>query len=220
MTSRGSRVPKIKTGTNQSPRRANAPGDFIFTFRYNRCMIIGITGTLGAGKGTVGKYLQDRHGFNYFSARDVWVEEVKRRGLPVNRDTITETANSLRAEHGPHYFTERALSKAQELGGNSVFESIRTVGEAEYLKKHGAQLWAVDADINKRYERIVARQSETDKVSFVKFKEHEEREWENADPAKQNLKAVIAIADATFINNGTPEELYAQVEPALTKAGV
>lgn len=178
-------------------------------------MIIGITGTLGAGKGTVGKYLQEKHGFNYFSARDVWVEEVKRRGLSVDRDTITETANSLRAEHGAHYFAERALERAQKLGGDSVFESIRTVGEAEYLKNHGAQLWAVDADIHKRYERIVARQSETDKVSFEKFKADEQREWDNQDPAKQNLKAVIAMADAVLTNDGTPEELYAQVEVAL-----
>jgi dephospho-CoA kinase len=182
-------------------------------------MIIGVTGTLGAGKGTIGTFLRDARGFQYFSAREVWVEEVKRRGLPVNRDTITETANSLRAQHGAHYFAELALSKARELGGDAVFESIRTVGEAVYLKKHGALLWAIDADIEARYARIVARQSETDHVSFEKFKEDEQREWENEDPQKQNLKAVIAMADAVFSNNGTLEELHAQVDRALEAAG-
>jgi dephospho-CoA kinase len=180
-------------------------------------MIIGITGTLGAGKGTVGQYLKDKHGFNYFSARDVWVEEVKRRGLPINRDTITETANDLRAQHGPHYFSDRALTRANELGGDAVFESIRTVGEADYLKQHGAFLWAVDAEIHTRYARIVERQSETDKVSFEKFKADEEREWESTDPTKQNLKAVIAMADTALLNDGTPEDLFAQVEKALKK---
>jgi len=178
-------------------------------------MIIGITGTLGAGKGTIGEYLATKYGFNYFSARDVWNEEIARRGLPSNRDTMTATANDLRAQHGSHYFAEGALARAQKLGGNAVFESIRTIGEAEYLKSHGALLWAVDADINKRYERIMLRASETDKVSFEKFVADEEREMRSDDPNKQNLAAVRNLADHIFYNNGTQEELFKQVEEVL-----
>ncbi len=33
----------------------------------NSEIITGITGTLGAGKSTVAKYLADNHGFKYFS---------------------------------------------------------------------------------------------------------------------------------------------------------
>jgi dephospho-CoA kinase len=182
-------------------------------------MIIGITGTLGAGKGTVVDYLKTK-GFTHYSAREVWVEEVKKRGLAVNRDTITATANDLRAQHGPAYFAEVSVAKAQALGGNAVIESIRSVGEAEYLKSHGAKLWAVDADVTKRYERVVVRASETDKISFEKFVEDEKREWDNQDPTKQNLKAVIAMADVVLTNDGTQEELFVQVEKALAKAGV
>jgi dephospho-CoA kinase len=177
-------------------------------------MIIGITGTLGAGKGTVVEYLKTK-GFVHYSARDVWIEEVKKRGLPVDRDTITATANDLRAQHGPAYFAEVSVAKAKDKGGDAVIESIRSVGEAEYLKSHGAVLWAVDADVKTRYERIVARASETDKISFDKFVEDEKREWDNADPTKQNLKAVITMSDTVLTNDGTQEELFAQVEKAL-----
>jgi dephospho-CoA kinase len=178
-------------------------------------MIIGITGTLGAGKGTIGEYLTTKHGFHYFSARDVWNEEIARRGLVSNRDTMTEVANDLRATYGSHYFAQGALERAQALGGNAVFESIRTIGEAEYLQSHGALLWAVDADIEKRYERIVARASETDKVTFEKFKADEEREMTSTDINKQNLLAVRNMADRVFQNNGTQEELFLEVEKAL-----
>jgi dephospho-CoA kinase len=180
-------------------------------------MIIGITGTLGAGKGTVVEYLEQK-GFKHFSARDVWNEEITRRGWVSNRDNMVLVANELRAQHGSDYFARRALEKVKEHGGDAVIESVRSIGEAEYIKQNGGVIWAVDADIHKRYERITSRQSETDKVTFAKFVEDEQKEWNNQDPTKQNLKAVIAMADVTLTNNGTQEELFAQVEAALSKA--
>ena len=66
-------------------------------------MIIGITGTLGAGKGTVAEYLVKKHNFSYLSVRNFFAEEVLRRGFMINRDTITEVANDLRAPHRTHY---------------------------------------------------------------------------------------------------------------------
>ncbi len=179
-------------------------------------MIIGITGTLGAGKGTVVEYLVIK-GFRHFSARSFFVEEVKRRGMPVNRDSMTEVANDLRTTRGPGYFAEQAVEWAHKEGGSVVIESIRSIGEADYLNTHGALLWAVDADIKKRYERIAMRASETDSVSFEEFVAHEEREFANTDPTKGNIKGVMERADAVFLNNGTQEELFVQVENMLEK---
>ena len=177
-------------------------------------MIIGITGTIGAGKGTVVEYLKTK-GFKHYSARDFWNEEIARRGLVSDRDVMTTVANDLRSIHGPEYFAEEALARAKKVGGNAVIESIRSVGEAEYLKKGKVLLWAVDADIQKRYERITRRMSETDKISFEKFVADEKREWDNADPTKQNIAGVMKMADVVLTNNGTQEELFTQVEAAL-----
>src|SRR3569623_560327 len=116
-------------------------------------MIIGITGTLGAGKGTVVEYLKTK-GFRHFSARNFFIEEINRRGLPVNRDTMTLVADDLRRQHGPGYFTEETLKRIEGEDADYVIESIRSLGEAQYLKSKGAILWAVDADIKKRFERI------------------------------------------------------------------
>lgn len=177
-------------------------------------MILGITDTLGAGKGTVVEYLKTK-GFKHYSARDVWNEEIARRGLPSNRDNMVLIANDLRAKHGPQYFAEVSIAKAEAAGGDAVIESIRSLGEAQYIKDHGGLMWAVDADIKKRYERITKRQSETDKISFEKFVADEKQEFSNTDPNKQNISGVMAMADAVFQNNGTQEELFAQVEKAL-----
>lgn len=180
-------------------------------------MIIGITGTNGAGKGTVVDYLVKHKGFRHCSARAFLTEEVLRRGMELNRTSMMLVGNDLRAAHGPGYLSEQLLAQAQQ-AEHAVIESIRTVGEAEFLKSHGALLWGVDADRELRYERVCKRWSETDRLSFEEFVHEEEREFNNPDPTKQSLGRVIAMADVVLTNNGTPEELYAQVEMALKKA--
>lgn len=179
-------------------------------------MIIGITGTLGAGKGTVVEYLQTK-GFRHYSISGFIAKEIDRRGLPVNRDTMTEVGNDLRKTHGPEYLTAELLKQATEAGGDAIIESIRSVGEAAYLKDRGALLWAVDADVRTRYERIAKRGSEKDFVSFEKFVADEERESRGTNPMEMNLPACIAMADVVFQNNGTQEKLFMQVEEALKK---
>lgn len=178
-------------------------------------MIIGIAGTHGAGKGTVVSFLVQQREFKHYSVSEFITEEIVRRGLPVNRDMMREVGDDLRKMHGPGYLSTQLLTRAKEAGGNAIVESIRSVGEAEYLKAHGALLWAVDADIRTRYGRIFKRGSAKDAVSFEQFAEQEKKESNNLEPYKMNLPRCIALADVVFHNNGTEAELFAQVEAAL-----
>ncbi len=179
-------------------------------------MIIGITGTIGAGKGAIVSYLVARHGFVHISARDIWTKELQDRGIPVNRDTMTDLANRLRKEHGADYFVRRALLSVEK-GQDVVIESIRTVGEALLLKQHGALLLAVDADARVRYQRIHSRQSALDQVSYETFLEQEAREMHNDDPTKQSIAQVMEMADYTICNTATLPELHAAIEDFLEK---
>lgn len=182
-------------------------------------MIIGITGTIGAGKGTIVEYLESK-GFKHYSVRTFLQKEIERRGLPFNRDSMTEVANDIRANHGSGYIIEQLLAEAKNNPSeNAVIESIRTTSEAEHLKKQGAHLWAVDSDINGRYERIVKRGTVTDDITFEKFIFDEQREFANTDPTKQNISGVMAMSDEVIRNEGTREELFAKVDTLLQREG-
>lgn len=179
-------------------------------------LIIGITGTLGAGKGTIVDYLVREKGFVHFSVRGFITEEIERRGLPLNRDSMVEVANGLRAAHSPSYITDQLYEQALLTGKNCVIESIRTPGEIQSLNAKGNFiLFAVDADPTLRYDRIVMRNSETDRISFATFIENEEREMQSDDPNKQNLGKCIEQADQIFYNNSSVVDLYNRLEKSL-----
>ncbi len=181
---------------------------------------LGITGTLGAGKGTVVSYLVKKKGFVHFSVRGYLAEELTRRGMPVNRDTLTAIANSLRVKHGASFIIEELFKRAQREQRNCVIESIRTPGEIEALRKQNKfYLLAVDADSRLRYKRIRSRNSETDQVSFQTFIQNEGREMHSDDPNKQNLAACIEQADHVINNNGNMEHLHQNIEVFLNSIG-
>ena len=179
-------------------------------------MMIGITGTDGGGKGTVVEYLVEQKRFVYCSARALWVDEINKRGLEVNRANMRIVANDLRATHGDDFLiTEYQRRTNFDSTKNYVIESIRATAEVATLKKYGGILWAVDADQHARYERIQLRASGTDKISFEEFVAHETLEMNDPDPHGMQKAKVIAMADHIFYNNGTPADLFAQVEKAL-----
>lgn len=178
-------------------------------------MIIGITGSFGAGKGVVADYLVQKKGFAHFSARGFITEEIKKRGLPVNRDSMIEVANDLRAHGGPTFIFEQLITQAKAYGKDAVVESIRAVAEVRYTKEQGGIVLGIDAEPKIRYERALQRGSETDKVLFKEWCEQEVRESNPDDPTKQDIFGALKESDYIIQNTGGIEELHQKIETFL-----
>lgn len=184
--------------------------------------VIGITGTFGAGKGTVVEYLQGGYKVKHFSIRAMIAKCAHDRyGVTIkNRDDLRINANRLREEFGPDILARTAADCAngQENCRIAIIESIRCVGEIDYLKKRFGNLFfllAVDAGQEERYRRITSRGGITDKVTFADFCRQEFAESESTALWEQNLTRCIARADYVIQNNGNEGDLYAAVDEFL-----
>ena len=178
-------------------------------------MIIGITGTFGSGKGTVVDYLVEKKGFKRFAVSDTFlVSEAIKRGMEPDRPARQKIANEYRVI-GPTKLQEAVYEMAKgaiEAGDNVVIEPQHTVGEVRFIQSIGGKVIAANADLETRYNRIHARGSAKDNVTFEEFKAFEELEMHSEDPDRNNLAASAKAADFHVTNNGTLDELYVQID--------
>ena len=181
-------------------------------------MLIGITGTDGAGKGAVVAHLVKKHGFKHYSARDIWEDEFKKRGMESTRPNMRLVANELRAEHGNDFLVTYYLNKmANEGEEDAIIESIRATAEAVALKENGGILLAVDANQKLRYKRISGRKSSSDSVTFEEFVAHEKLEMNDPDPNGMQKAKVMEMANYTIANNGSMKDLVKNIEGFINK---
>lgn len=178
-------------------------------------VIIGITGTLGAGKGTVVDYLVNKKSFCHYSVSGYLKEELQKQNREIDRTNMQDIANEIREKFGPDYITKMLFEKAKQKNHDAIIESIRNPKEAEFIKSHNGKLFAVTALQKTRYERIKSRASEKDSVSFKEFQKQEEREMQSTDPNAQNLSKCIEMADFIVNNDGSLENLYEQIEKTI-----
>ncbi len=181
-------------------------------------MIIGITGTDGAGKGTVVDYLVRQKGFEHYQARALILEEIAKRGVPDDRNQMRLVGNDLRRLHGNDYIIRTFLERARETGAKDVvIDSLRAVAEAETLKAAGGIVLAIDADQRLRYERVQKRRSSSDQVSFEQFHDQEELEKNDPDPHGMQKQKVMEMSDYIIHNDNDTTELFRNVDEFLNQ---
>ena len=151
------------------------------------------------------------------SAAHFGTKELKKLGLPIVRDVMTDLADTLRRTYGSSYIIEALYDRAVREGKNAIIESVRAKGEVSFLKSHGVFLIAIDADPKIRYERIRARKSDLDHITYEKFLSDEQREMDSVESNRGNIRYCMGQADFVLMNNGTIKELHTQIEKILPK---
>jgi dCMP deaminase len=174
-------------------------------------MIIGLTGTNGAGKTVTADYLRSK-GFHFHSLSDEIREELERQGRTATRENLIEVGNQLRAEHGPAVLAERVKARLRP-DWNYVIDSIRNPYEVRALRAaRDFRLLKVDAPVELRYQRASERGGPRRPASLEEFIELERRELSSDNPSNQQLLATYDLADLTLWNDGTLEALRSRLD--------
>ena len=153
-------------------------------------MIIGIAGTIGAGKGTVVKYLKN-HGFAHYSSSDILKEMLQEQGLPQTRLELSKLADELSKQYEGGILQLSHEHAKKDGVKDYILEAIHRESEADYIRKLGGVVLGVDADIRERYQRSVKRQEgEKDNVTYEEFVVNSEREDDGKGSGAPNIRAV------------------------------
>ncbi|TSC67760.1 MAG: dephospho-CoA kinase [Parcubacteria group bacterium Gr01-1014_72] len=178
-------------------------------------VILGIVGHPSCGKDTVAEYLVKKHGFVYASTSDAIRSYMKEysMGEPL-RERMAVVAHELRKREGGDVLVRLTLGLNKGVERIAV-GGLRAVAEAQALRIAGGKIIAITAPIEVRYERARKR-GRIGEESFERFRANEERESANPDPNAPNVNAVIALANITIENVGTREELFKNIDDAVT----
>jgi len=177
-------------------------------------MIIGLTGSLAAGKGVVSDFFKEK-GFVYLSLSDEVREIARQKKIEITRKNLQDLANELRDKNGAGYFAEIILNKAiNQQYKKAIVDGIRNPAEIDVLKKlKDFFLISVDADSELRFNRLVNRNRESDPKSWEDFLNVDNRDKGMGEKETgQCVGKCMTRADFILINNSTLEEAKNQVE--------
>ncbi len=175
--------------------------------------ILGITGEMASGKGTVADYLinkKDGVGYRFSSIlRDLG----KRLYLDETRENLQKMSTAVRESFGQDILC-KVIYKDVEKDQSEliVIDGVRREQDVqEFSKLKEFKLVYIETDLKKRFERIKQRAENSDdrNKTFEEFQADHQRE------AEQEIKKLKNQADFIIDNNGSFEDLYQQINNIL-----
>jgi cytidylate kinase len=192
----------------------------------NPLWVIGLSGTNGAGKDTVGQMLAHHHNYMFISVTDLLRKEAHRRGLPVVRENLRTISAEWRRELGLGVLVDKAVAEFQVHGKDYdglVMASIRNPGEADRIHDLGGTMVWIDAAPEIRYARVQKNMAtrdrkDEDNKTYEQFLAEEEAEMQpiGGDAATLNMSAVKQKCEISVDNgNENLDEFRLHTERAL-----
>lgn len=174
--------------------------------------LIGLSGTNGSGKDTVGQILAEQYNYWFFSFTELFREECRRRGIPAARENLRAISAQWRRESGMATLIDRSLELYKKMDGQYngvVISSLRNPHEADRIHQLGGIVLWVDADPKIRYQRVQSNansrgRAQEDNKTFDQFMQEEASEMHapaGSDEAVISMATVKERADIFLTNN-------------------
>ena len=180
-------------------------------------LILGVAGTIGAGKDICTDHLKAKHGFVIIEMGDLVREDLKQAGMQESRENLQFLQKKRTDEFGVGYWIRKAIKKVQEIKADYIaINGVRRPVDATLPKKvfdDKFKLLLVDADVQVRYKRLKARKRPGDPKTLAEFKKQEHAEWKLFD-----FEKTMKLADFTIKNEpASMEDFYKSIDELMSK---
>ena len=176
---------------------------------------LALVGMPGAGKSLCARHLEAKGYFQYRFGSIV-VDEVSRRGLPLNPENERIVREEFRAKEGMDAIARRALPilrQALQRQNCIVIDGLYSWSEYKTLRGElGGDLTvvAVISERGLRYARLTERIERP-----LTLEEAERRDYQEIERLEKG--GPIALADYTLLNNGAPDELLNALDALIER---
>jgi dephospho-CoA kinase len=175
--------------------------------------IIALTGPIASGKDATKKYLEEKYGAKSVKFSQILRDVLNRVNVPLERENLQLLSTVLRQNFGEDLLARNIAEDAKRLDSQIVIlDGVRRLADIEHAKKlEGFVLVKIEADSKLRYERAVLRNENVgdSEKTFEQFlKDHESE-------ADKEVPIVMEQAAVSLDNNGTLEDLHAQIDELL-----
>jgi len=177
-------------------------------------IIIGFTGEIGSGKGTVTKYVQEKYGASYYRFSDVLRKVLDTLHIEKTRDNMQDISTLLRQKFGEDLLAKIVFEEVKDDQHDIVtVDGMRRLADFKYLDTLPHFVFTyVETDNQTRYERIVKRKENPGDAE----KTFEQFVQDQKDEADAQIKDLKVKAQYTIENNGTVEELQQKVDELIS----
>lgn len=176
-------------------------------------IIIGLTGEICAGKGTIVKYLEKNHGATSYRFSSMLRDLLARLFLPVSRENMQNISTAIRQFFGEDIMAKVIAEDVKKDTNNIiVVDGVRRIPDIKYLREIGGfKLIRLVADPKTRYSRLIIRKENAgdENKTYEQFLEDHKKE------ADKEVPIVMAQADLEINNNDSLEDLYKQIDQII-----
>ncbi len=171
-----------------------------------------IVGMAGSGKSSVARHLQQR-GWRIIRFGEITMRELAARGLPINESNEKAVREELRATHGMAAFAVISIPEITEAlaAGPLLIDGVYSWAEYKYLKdqlREQMDVLVIFTTRAQRYARLSRRPERP--LTAEEAEQRDVAEIENLEKG-----GPIAMADYAIVNDGTEEDLLAEVDKLL-----
>lgn len=172
-----------------------------------------IVGMAGSGKSSMARHLEQK-GWRVIRFGALTMQELDKRGLPINEANEKAVREELRAMYGMDAYAKLLLPAIKESLANSstVIDGLYSWAEYKFLKRlFGEQMKivAIYTTRSMRYARLSQRPDRP--LPLAKAEQRDYAEIENVEKG-----GPIAIADYIIVNDGTKKGLFRAVDKLLS----
>ncbi len=178
-------------------------------------IILGISGEIASGKDTVGKYIAKQYNASSIRFSQPLRDILDRLYFDQNRENMAKLSLYVRKAFGEDIFSRVILTEAKKSESTLVVvDGIRRYSDIVHLENETHfYLVYVETSAEARYKRLIQRRQNTDDMmkTEVQFEKDALLETE------KQIRDLKERADFVINNDGTLEELYAQVDQIVKK---